>query len=230
MRQGRSAIRSVLRFVASVMMVSGVLMIGDAGATLAWQEPISAFLADRQQGALDNELIDANALARKDLAELEPIGDPNRRLAELAARQARRSESGDAIGRVELPTLDRSYAVVEGTDTDSLRKGPGHFPGTPLPGQRGTVAVAGHRTTYGAPFRTVDDLRRGDPLTMSMPYGRFEYEVERTQIVPPTQTSVTRRVDHDQLILSACHPLYSAEKRIIVFARLMRAEPTPVEA
>ncbi len=212
------------------MMVSGVLMVADAGTTLAWQEPISAFLADRQQSTLDDELDGARALAEKDLAELEPIADVERRLAELASRQARRSEAGDAIGRVELPTLDRSYAVVEGTDTASLRKGPGHYPGTPLPGQRGTVAVAGHRTTYGAPFRTVDDLRRGDPVRMSMPYGRFEYEVERTQIVPPTQTSVTRHVGHDQLILSACHPLYSAEKRIIVFARLRRAEPAPAGA
>ncbi len=230
MRQGRSAIRVVLRFVASVMMISGVLMIGDAATTLAWQEPISAFLADRQQSALDTELDAAGVLAREDLQELEPIADQDRRLAELAARQARRSDPGDAIGRIELPTLDRSYAVVEGTDTASLRKGPGHYPGTPLPGQRGTVAVAGHRTTYGAPFRTVDDLRRGDPITMSMPYGRFEYEVERTQIVPPTRTSVTRRVGHDQLILSACHPLYSAEKRIIVFARFKRAQPARVDA
>ncbi len=230
MRQGRSATRVVLRFVASVMMVSGVLMVGDAGATLAWQEPISALIAGRQQSALDDDLDEAKGLATKDLEELEPIGDLERRLEELAARQARRSEAGGAIGRVELPTLDRSYAVVEGTDTESLRKGPGHYPGTPLPGQHGTVAVAGHRTTYGAPFRTVDDLRRGDPLTMAMPYGRFEYEVERTQIVSPTQTSVTRRVDHDQLILSACHPLYSAEKRIIVFARLVRAKPAPVGA
>ena len=205
-------------------MVSGVLMVADAGVTFLWQEPISAFLAGRQQAALDDDLDRARELARRDLQRLRPIGDARRRLAELAALQERRAEKGDALGRVELPTLDRSYVVVEGTDTATLRSGPGHFPSTPLPGQRGTVAVAGHRTTYGAPFRTIDDLKRGDPIRLSMPYGRFDYEVEKTEIVPPTRTSVTRRVDHDRLVLSACHPLYSAAQRIIVFARLTGAE------
>jgi len=109
--------------------------------------------------------------------------------------------------------------VVEGTDVETLRKGPGHYPDTPLPGRRGTVAVAAHRTPHGAPFRTVDSLRRGQLVVMAMPYGRFTYRVEGTRIVPPTALWVKRRVDHDRLILSACHPLYSAEKRIVVFAR-----------
>ena len=206
-------------------MVSGLLMIADAGVTLAWQEPVSAFLAGRQQAELDDELARARELARADLAELRPIGDVRERLAALAARQKRRAGKGDAFGRIELTTLDRSYVVVEGTDTASLRTGPGHYPSTPFPGQRGTVAVAGHRTTYGAPFRTVDDLRPGDPIMLSMPYGRFRYEVEKKEIVPPTRTSVTRRVGYDRLVLSACHPLYSAAKRIIVFARLKGAAP-----
>ena len=113
---------------------------------------------------------------------------------------------------------------VEGTGAGDLRKGPGHYPATPLPGQRGTVAIAGHRTTYGAPFHDIDDLDAGDRIEVEMPYGLFHYRVERTRIVEPTATWVTRRVDHDQLVLSACHPLYSAAKRIIVFARLVRAE------
>ena len=87
------------------------------------------------------------------------------------------------------------------------------------------MAVAGHRTTYGAPFRSVDRLRGGDELVMAMPYGRFTYEVERTRIVAPTALWVTRRVGHDRLVLSACHPLYSAAKRIVVFARLVDARP-----
>ncbi len=115
--------------------------------------------------------------------------------------------------------------VVAGTDTSSLRRGPGHYPGTPLPGARGTVAIAGHRTTYGAPFRKLDKLGRGDRVEVQMPYGTFAYEVERRRIVPPTATWVTRRVGYDRLILSACHPLYSAAKRIVVFARLVDARP-----
>ena len=82
------------------------------------------------------------------------------------------------------------------------------------------MAIAGHRTTYGAPFRNVDKLDPGDRIELRMPYGRFTYRVERTKIVPPTELSVTDRVAHDRLVLSACHPLYSAAQRIIVFARL----------
>ena len=77
--------------------------------------------------------------------------------------------------------------VVAGTDTSSLRRGPGHYPATPLPGAHGTVAIAGHRTTYGAPFRSLDKLDRGDRVEVSMPYGRFVYGVERARIVPPTR-------------------------------------------
>jgi sortase A len=124
-----------------------------------------------------------------------------------------------------MPSLGRRTVVVQGTDLTSLRKGPGHYPKTSFPGEGGTVGVAGHRTTYGAPFRTINNLKRGDEVVMEMPYGRFTYAVERTQIVPPTATEVVRRVPgRERLVLSACHPLYSAAKRIVVFSRLVRAE------
>ena len=89
----------------------------------------------------------------------------------------------------------------------------------------GTVAVAGHRTTYGAPFRNVDKLKKGDQIVMSMPYGTFTYAVDRTKIVKPSALWVTRDVGHEQLVLSACHPLYSAAQRIIVFAHLQKETP-----
>ena len=133
---------------------------------------------------------------------------------------AREPLPGDSIGRIELPTIDRGYFMVEGTKTGDLRKGPGHYGDTPLPGERGTVAVAGHRTTYGAPFRRIDDLERGDPIRVEMPYGSFTYRVEKTRIVDPTEVSVKEPVGYQRLILSACHPLYSAAQRIVVFARL----------
>ena len=199
-------------------------MIADAGLTLAWQEPVSAFLAGRQQASLERQLDDAAELAARDARALVDLSALDR-LDELAARQARRVRRGEAIGKIHLPSLDRSYVMAEGTDTATLRKGPSHYPDTPLPGQRGTVAVAGHRTTYGAPYRTIDDLRPGDPVVLEMPYGRFSYRVERTRIVRPEDLSVKRKVRYDRLIMSACHPLYSAARRIVVFARLARAEP-----
>ena len=115
--------------------------------------------------------------------------------------------------------------MVAGTDTADLRHGPGHYPGTPLPGARGTVAIAGHRTTYGAPFRKLDKLGKGDRIEVRMPYGTFVYRVEQRRIVAPTAIWVTRRTSYDRLILSACHPLYSAAKRIVVFARLIDTRP-----
>ena len=129
------------------------------------------------------------------------------------------------MGKILIDRIGLASVVVEGTEAGDLRAGPGHYPGTPLPGQRGTVAIAGHRTTYGAPFRRINRVRPGDEVDVVMPYGRFTYRVERTRIVPPTAIWVTQRVSYDRLILSACHPLYSAAKRIVVFARLIRSTP-----
>jgi sortase A len=209
----------VLRFVAAVLMTSGVMLLADAGLTLAWQEPVSAFSAAREQSQLEDELAEQAALTARDRASL---ADP-RDLRRLAGLQERRTDEGDPIGRIRFRSRD--YVVVEGEDTGSLRKGPGHYPRTDWPGQGKTVAVAGHRTTYGAPFRTIDKLERGDEVVMEMPYGRFTYRVERRQIVKPSATWVIRDTDHERLVLSACHPLYSAAERIIVFARLDSAEP-----
>ena len=141
-------------------------------------------------------------------------------LAPLAA-----PPEGDVVARIGIPKIGIDQFVVEGVNVDDLRKGPGHYPTTQMPGHEGNSAIAGHRTTYGAPFRNIDQLEPGDRIELRMPYGRFTYRVDRTKIVPPTETSVTDRVGHDQLILSACHPLYSAAKRIVVFARLAGAEP-----
>ena len=209
-------------------MCSGVLLLLDAGLTLAWQEPVSAFMASREQAALQDELngLDKQVEAdKKSLAPLESLVDPKARIEQLARLQRRRDDPGDPVGRLMMPSLGRSYVVVEGTDLGDLRKGPGHYPKTPLPGEGGTVGVAGHRTTYGAPFRTIDKLKRGDTLEMDMPYGRFVYRVDKTQIVKPNALWVTNKRKRETLMLSACHPLYSAARRIIVFSTLVRSEP-----
>jgi sortase A len=198
-------IRVVLRFVASVMMVSGVLLISDAVVTLAWQEPVSAYFSERQQVKLEKALIDPpERVVRK-----EPL-------------------PGDALGKLLIPAIGVSEYVVEGTDAENLRKGPGHYPDTPLPGQRGTSAIAGHRTTYGAPLRELDKVKKGDRIVVELPYGTFVYRVERTQIVDDSALWVTRKVRHDRLVLTACHPLYSAAQRIVAFARLTDRRPAKV--
>jgi sortase A len=194
----------VLRFVASVMMVSGTLLIADAGVTLLWQEPVSAFVANRNQDELKTAFF-----------------DPPRRVIR------RQPLKGDSIARIEIPAIGVTEYVVEGTDVGSLRKGPGHYPETPLPGERGTAAIAGHRTTYGAPFREIDQLERDERIIVDMPDGRFVYRVERTKIVDDQDLSVLEPAGYRRLMLSACHPLYSAAQRIIVFARqVSRERPT----
>ncbi len=223
----RRPMRRLLRPLSSILIFVGLLLVADAILTVTWQEPGSALYAHLEQRRLDSSLEEIEAarprpVERRALAGLK---SPSRRLAFAARSLDRRAQEGQALGRIRMPRIGLSTVVVAGTDTDTLRKGPGHYPGTPLPGVRGTVGVAGHRTTYGAPFRRIDRMRKGDRVVLDMPYGRFEYTVERTRIVPPTAIWVTNRVSYDRLILSACHPLYSAAERIVVFARLTRSEP-----
>jgi sortase A len=222
-----SRARRGLRALSSVLIVAGAILLADAGLTLLWQEPVSALYAHFRQGDLGERLVEIEQapLEPAERRALRKIPDPRRRLAFRARALGRRSTPGDPLGRIVMPAIGVSDVFVEGTDAADLRSGPGHYPATPLPGEHGTVAIAGHRTTYGAPFRRIDELDRGDRIELRMPYGRFAYRVEGTRIVPPTETSVTRRVGYDRLVLSACHPLYSAAQRIIVFARLDSAVP-----
>lgn len=215
-RHLRDSARAALRFVGAVLTVSGVLLVADVGVTLVWQEPVSALLAAREQSSLEAEL---RAAGEPALAG----ADERVTTADRAARYARSLRTGRAAGRIVLPTLGRAYVFVHGTDSTSLRRGPGHVADTPLPGEGGTVAFGGHRTTFGAPFRTIDRLRPGHLLRLEMPYGGFTYRVERTRIVAPDAVWVKRRVAYERVILIACHPLYSAARRIVVFARRIRA-------
>ncbi|HEY7633820.1 MAG TPA: class E sortase [Thermoleophilaceae bacterium] len=210
--------RGVWRFIASVLIVSGLLLIADVAITLLWQEPISALIAHREQTKLGKQLGNLERLSAADSRAL--AHSRQNVLEQLARREQARVQTGHALGRIRLPTLHRSYVVVQGTDSDSLRKGPGHYAGTPLPGEPGTVAVAGHRTTYLAPFKTINQLHPGDPVVLQMPYGTFTYRVQQTRIVDPDALWVTHDVGYPRLVLSACHPLYSAAQRIVVFAKL----------
>ena len=205
--------RAVLRFIGAVLAVSGVLLLADVGVTLLWQEPVSAVFASRAQDSLAQQL-------EVEERRQQPAAKGRPALANAARRYAARLERGDAFGRVSMPTLRQSYVVAEGTDDETLRGGPGHYEGTGVPGQRRTVALAGHRTTYLAPFADVDELKPGDPIVVTMPYGRFTYRVERTRIVDPSAYWVTQR-GQNRLVLTSCHPPFSAAQRIVIIARLL---------
>ena len=214
-----------MRFLASVLITSGILMLVDAALTLTWQEPVSAYFAQQSQNRLNDELKSEAPQVEADKRTVASIRNERARLKRLAELARRRARTGHAIGTIRLPSrIGGHYAVVQGTDTASLRKGPGHYPETSFPGEGGTVAIAGHRTTYLAPFNEIDKVKKGDEIVLEMPYGRFTYAVEETKIVDPSETSVVDRVPGaERLVLSACHPLYSASQRIIVFARLTTA-------
>ena len=104
--------------------------------------------------------------------------------------------------------------------TRRLRIGPGHYSGTALPGAGTTVGIAGHRTTYLAPFRRIDRLEGGDEITLEMPYATFTYSVDKARVVEPTQVGVVRKRKRERLVLTTCHPAYSAAQRYVVFADL----------
>jgi sortase A len=232
--------------VAITLLVVGLLLSAEAGATVLWKEPITAFLAARSQADLTDQLEkrSPDELAAEDRARLAEISDEQERtearMELLAERYDEEVPAGDALGWLEIEDLDAEFVVVQSTDAAALRTGPGHYVETPLPGEGGTVGVAGHRTTYDAPFRSIDELDRGDEITMRMPYGLFTYEVDRRRIVPADferafieaggsddggagPGSVAR--GSEWLVLTACHPLYAAQDRILVYAKLVSAEP-----
>jgi sortase A len=135
---------------------------------------------------------------------------------------------GDAMAHIRIPAIDVDKIVVEGVTVSDLKRGPGHYPDSPLPGQPGNAAIAGHRTTYGAPFNRIDELETGDEILITTLQGSFTYEVREQLIVAPDQVEVLDDFGDDRLTLTACHPKYSARQRIVVVAALQgEAAPAP---
>ncbi len=212
----------LLRILSTTLITAGIVLMADIGITLAYEEPLTSIYASVQQRNAENELDETEASypSRADQRAVARIRNRKQRIATLAQRFGAQAESGEAIGRLRAPTMgDLDVVIIQGTDTASLQKGPGHFPETPFPGQGGTVAIAGHRTTYGAPFRDAESVERGDRMVLEMPYGKIFYRVQKTEIVDPTDVGVVKYVGYERLVLSTCHPVYSAAQRLIVFAR-----------
>jgi len=217
-----------LRWLAVAMIAAGALALADGVVTLLWQEPITALIGKFHQDHLKGELAGVEAV-RPDAAEqhaLAGIADERDRIAYLAARLQHTARNGHAIGRIVIPSIGASYVMVYGTDTADLESGPGFYTETTFPGIDGTTLIAGHRTTYLAPFRHIDSLRPGDQIHLQMPYAHFTYTVVGHRVVQPQDvTAATAQVGYSRVVLSACTPLFSAAKRLLVFARLTRAVP-----
>jgi sortase A len=219
----------LLGAVGKLLIVAGVLVLG----FVAFQLWGTGLETSRGQSELTDELaVELGAATPTDSATVD--------LEDLAATLAERDPAtapptapppeGDPIGIITIPRIDLERVVVEGVNKDDLKKGPGHYPGTPLPGQAGNSGIAGHRTTYGAPFNRIDELVPGDEIKVATPQGEFTYSViaapgqpadgQAWYAVSPTQVEVLADMGDDRLTLTACHPKYSARQRIIVHAVL----------
>jgi sortase A len=220
--------RRLLRDISSVLILAGLLLLLDGGITLLWQEPVTAAIGLIRSSAASRQYLSYRTapLTTGQRHTVSKLHSSQARIAFLARSDLARVHNGDAIGQIDIPRMSHTtYSIVQGTDTDDLEAGPGHYPATGLPGMGQTVGIAGHRTTYLAPFRFLNHVHRGDHIIVTMPYGIFTYRVQRQQVVLPTDVSVVDDVGYERLVLSACDPIYSATHRLIVFARLASITP-----
>lgn len=131
---------------------------------------------------------------------------------------------GTWLGLLQIPKIHLTQAIIQGTDTDELRLGPGHYPDSPALGATGNVAIAGHRTTWGKPFRDLNELAPGDPIVITTPAASLLYRVTATLVVAPTNVTVLAATPGPTLTLTTCNPPYSAVSRLVVHARLVAVQ------
>lgn len=211
--------RRVARSLSLLLIVAGAGVVAWAAAVWQWQDPFTLLLNRHDQRQLS-----ASFDRRLEEGFVAPAAS-GKDAAAAAARWRQQTGRGDAVARIRIPALGLSAVVVEGTDHDSLERGPGHYRGSGLPGQGRLIYIAGHRTTYGAPFSRIDHLVKGDRVTLELPYGTFAYAVTGHRIVPATQTSVLESKGFEQLALQACHPRFFATHRYIAYAKLVGVKP-----
>lgn len=211
------------RVLGSLMVVAGIGALAWALTVWQWQDPFTAALNELEQ----RELADGyeQSVAARDASLATRGSSPAAEIPAAAAAWRTSSRTGDAIGKLRIPRLDLSVVLVNGTDTESLKRGPGRYLGSAMPGEGELVYVAGHRTTYGAPFSRIDRMRKGDAVFVETPYATFEYAVTGHRIVPDTQLSVLRSKGFEQIALQACHPRFFATHRYIVYAKPVRVTP-----
>jgi sortase A len=217
--------RRAVRITGILMMVAGALTLGWAVLVWQWQDPFTAVYTHWEQHRLAQKLSHEFETFRPVRVARHDLGAERRQIARDAARLRRTAARGQPIGRIVIGRLGLNMVIVNGTDEGSLRRGPGRDPRTYMPGQNRLVYIAGHRTTFLAPFSHIDDIRPGDYIRIEMPYATFVYRAFRHTIVPATDLAVLRSPDHEVLALQACHPRFFATHRYLVYARLVSVSP-----
>ncbi|MBA2461919.1 MAG: class E sortase [Actinobacteria bacterium] len=218
--------RRLARTLGTLLIVAGLLMLGWVVTVWQWQDPFTAVIHE----------FDQRELSKSFERRVDLVVRPTRRPAATAAevrrgvgREARAwsrdSGRGAAIARLRIPRLGLNEIVVNGTDSETLKRGPGRYLGSGMPGEGELVYIAGHRTTYGAPFSHIDRLAKGDPVFLELPYGTLEYVVTGHRIVASNDLSVLRSRGYEQLALQACHPRFFATQRYIAYAKPVSVTP-----
>ena len=220
--------RWVLRGTGILLAVGGSLVLLWVLAVWRWQDPLTLVLNKRAQSELSSAYEVRVTRERIAPTPRPAVEQPSR--AKLAATYRKRTDTGDPIGRLTVPRLNLEIMVVFGTDRETLKKGPGLHPSTGFPGQRFLTYVAGHRTTYGAPFSDIDNLRPGDEITFEVPYGTYRYEVVGHRIVRDDQIEVLKGRGREELALQACWPRFFATHRYIAYGKLVGVDPVTAQA
>lgn len=204
----------VLRWTGRVLIGAGTFIL----LFLAYQLWGTGFITSHHQAALKQKFYAGVRAAQAATPPTTTVGAPPLVKPNL----------GTGIALMEIPKVGLNMVVVEGVGVEDLKLGPGHYPGTPLPGEPGNVVISGHRTTYLHPFYNINDLTLGDPITLTSPDGtKSVYLVSETKVVQPTAVEVVDNTPDDRLTLTTCNPRYSAAQRLIVVAKLYDAATKP---
>jgi len=208
------------------VIAAGVLLGAWTVVVWRWQDPFTALYTHFEQEKLAGTL-------SKEFAAFRP--SPAMRSLALAARRdavaaeaaafRRQTHEGEPIGRIVIGRIGLNMVLIDGTDESSLEKGPGRDLRSYMPGEHRLVYIAGHRTTFLAPFSHIDAIRPGDAIRIEMPYATFVYRMTTHRIVLANDLSVLRSPKHEELELQACHPRFFATHRYIVYAKLVSMAP-----
>jgi sortase A len=229
-------VRRVLAAIGRVFVTAGILIL----LFVAYQLWGTGLYTDREQDRLRDEFTSEVQQQPSSSTTTTSAGGTPSTTTPTTSPKPLAVPQGDAVAQLRIPKLGVDSIVVNGVSREDLRKGPGHYPDTPLPGQEGDSAIAGHRTTYGAPFGDLDQLAPGDAIIVRTVQGTFSYRMTKQLVVEPTDISVLEPVHEDPadpssplvatLTLTTCNPKYSAAQRLVVQARLggnQKAFPAP---
>jgi sortase A len=224
------------RILGTLLLAAGVLALVWAFVVWRWQDPFTAIYTHIEQSRLESaykkqaQAFRATVLPKLSTpVETKPsaasVAALRRNLAAAAAAYGKTLQEGDPVGKITIGRIGLSMVVVQGTDDETLKKGPGHYIQSGLPGEGHLIYIAGHRTTYLAPFAHINDIKVGDYIRLEVPYGTFTYRAVRHWIVPSTDLAVLQDHGSELLRLQACHPRFFATHRYLVDAKLVAFAP-----